>query len=277
MEAVTVKSQTGATAQIYTHGAHLTSWISSSGEELIFVSKKAIFKPPKAIRGGIPVCFPQFGKLGPLGQHGFARNSTFTVSSQTDCSVTLKFRPTPEQLEEAKFAHRFELAVSVTLGTNDRGEDTLTQTLEATNMSDAAFDITAALHTYFTVSSIDQVQITGVDNKFLDNTQDMKESTSEPGPVTFSGEVDRIYVKTPDNLQIVDKGKRRTITLHKEGLPDAVVWNPWAEKAKAMADFDDEEYKGMVCLEPALAASGPISLQPQQQWHAQQVLSVSNT
>ena len=67
-------------------------------------------------RGGIPVCFPQFGKLGPLGQHGFARNSSFTVASRTECSVTLKFRPSPDQLAEANFAHRFELTVSVSTG-----------------------------------------------------------------------------------------------------------------------------------------------------------------
>ena len=31
---------------------------------------------------------------------------------------------------------------------------------------------------------------------------------------------------------------------------DIVVWNPWVDKSKSMADFDDEGYRFMVSLEP---------------------------
>jgi glucose-6-phosphate 1-epimerase len=136
----------GGSAEVYLHGAHVTSWKSAAGEvrtrrwsiervsrrfsranerqthrrtlrraarapqELIFVSSKAVFKPPKAIRGGVPVCFPQFGGFGPLAQHGFARNSAFEVAGGGADTVTLALRPSPEQLK--LFPHDFLLKVT---------------------------------------------------------------------------------------------------------------------------------------------------------------------
>lgn len=80
-------------------------------QELIFVSKKAVFKPPKAIRGGVPVCFPQFGGFGPLQQHGFARNSAFEVVAGGPDTVALVLSPDAEQLK--LFPHAFRLKVTV--------------------------------------------------------------------------------------------------------------------------------------------------------------------
>eukprot|EP00879_Flechtneria_rotunda_P011257 GHRR01011758.1.p1 GENE.GHRR01011758.1~~GHRR01011758.1.p1 ORF type:complete len:150 (+),score=28.29 GHRR01011758.1:152-601(+) len=89
LEKLTLRSEKGATCEVYLHGAHIVSWKDASGRDILFTSKQAIFKPPKAIRGGVPVCFPQFGQLGPLGQHGFARNTNFELESEASNSATL--------------------------------------------------------------------------------------------------------------------------------------------------------------------------------------------
>ncbi|CAL8469848.1 g9390 [Coccomyxa elongata] len=268
LKKVQLQSAEGTSAEIFLHGAHVTSWKTSKGEEVLFVSKQAIYKPPKAIRGGIPVCFPQFGGFGPLSQHGFARNSEFTVSASAADSVTLSFTPREEQLN--LFSHPFELTVQVRVGS-----DTLEQTLTATNTGSEPFELTAALHTYFRISSIDKARVDGLQGvDYLDSLQEKERFTENGASVHFSGEVDRIYLATPGRLEVVDEAKGRAVVIEKEGFPDAVVWNPWIEKAAGMGDFGDEEYKEMVCLEPAVAGSGPVTLQPGASWSAKQMLSL---
>lgn len=85
-------------------------------------------------------------------------------------------------------------------------------------------------------------------------------------------QVDRIYVGVPSELQIRDSGAGSTVSVSTQNFPDAVVWNPWVDKAKAMAAFGDDEYQQMVCVEPAVAASGPVTLPPGEMWSAKQVL-----
>ncbi|CAK0757099.1 hypothetical protein CVIRNUC_002512 [Coccomyxa viridis] len=235
---------------------------------MLFLSNKAVFKPPKAIRGGIPICFPQFGGFGPLSQHGFCRNSDFELVDGGSTSVTLSMRTTEEQLK--LFPHRFELRVTISIG-----DEELEQTLEARNSGDEPFELTAALHTYIAVSSIEKAHVVGLKGvEYMDSLQDKKRLTEQGDSITFSEELDRIYLSTPDTLEVVDEGKKRAIQIEKEGFPDAVVWNPWIKKAAGMADFGDDEYKEMVCLEPAVAGSGPVALQPGKTWRAKQTLSV---
>ena len=100
-----------ATAEVYQHGATLTSW-AVGGRELLFLSPKAAFEAPKAIRGGVPVCFPQFAMLGPLAsQHGFARNREWQVADLTDSSVTLVLSSSEDTL--ALWPHPFQLEMTV--------------------------------------------------------------------------------------------------------------------------------------------------------------------
>ncbi|KAK9838368.1 hypothetical protein WJX81_007536 [Elliptochloris bilobata] len=268
LKKVVLKGPQGASAEVYLHGAHVTSWKSSAGEELIFVSKKAVFKPPKAIRGGVPVCFPQFGGFGPLQQHGFARNSAFEVVSGSADSVTLALRPDEEQLK--LFQHDFLLKVMVTVGA-----DRLEQRLSADNTGSGPLQFTTALHTYYTIDSIHNVRIEGLAGReYLDNLADKRRCTEAAPDVRFAGEVDRIYLDVPGPLRIMDGSSRGAIEVVRENLPDAVVWNPWIDKAAGMPDFGDEEYQTMICLEPAVAGSGPVELAPGATWTGAQVLSL---
>lgn len=268
MDKVVLKTAKGATAEVYLHGAHIVSFKTASGKDVIFVSKSAVFKPPKAIRGGVPVCFPQFGMLGPLGQHGFARNTAFEVVESSGGSIKLLLKASGS--EDERYRHPFELLVKVTLE-----DESLTQELLAKNTGDAPMGFTCALHTYYNVSSIDKVQIKGLDGTgYTDSLQGGKPLT-QAGDIVFGQEVDRIYLKTPDTIKIVEEGSDSSVVLTKVGFPDAVVWNPWVDKSKAMADFGDDEYKVMLCIEPAVAGSGTVTLGPGESWSAQQTIAVS--
>jgi glucose-6-phosphate 1-epimerase len=116
---VVLRSSGGSTAEIYLHGATLTRWTSADGADLLFLSSKADFSPPRAIRGGVPVCWPQFGDMGPVEQqHGFARNSQFKVAELSGDSVTLtladaKTDPEGGAHTPLEFSHPFRLAVKV--------------------------------------------------------------------------------------------------------------------------------------------------------------------
>ena len=279
MEKVLLREPGGASAQIHLYGGHVTSWKNDKGEELLFLSSKAIFKPPKAIRGGIPVCFPQFGGFGSLEQHGFARNRMWSIDTNPppppSVSVTgiskpyadLILKPSDDELKI--WPHNFELCQRIVLGLN--GE--LTSIIRVRNTDSKPFTFTFALHTYLSVSDISEVRIEGLETlDYLDNLHDKERFTEQGDAITFDAEVDRIYLGTPTKIAIIDHEKKRTFVLKKEGLPDAVVWNPWEKKAKSMSDFGDDEYKHMLCVEAA-AVEKSITLRPGEEWKARQEIS----
>lgn len=268
LEKLVLKSEAGATAELYLHGAHVTSWKDASGRDVLFTSGKALFAPPKAIRGGVPVCFPQFGMLGPLGQHGFARNTAFTVEARPNsASATLLLVATGE--EDEKYPHAFELRVRVELV----GGDTLLQELRVTNTGEEEMAFTCALHTYYRVDDIGAVAVEGLGGVTYTDSLAGGARVEQAGDVGFDREVDRIYLAAPDTgMRIVDRASGAAVEVRKTSFPDAVVWNPWVDKSRAMADFGDDEYKVMLCIEPAVAGSGPVKLAPGATWSGTQTL-----
>ena len=273
MEKILLQEPGGTTAQVHLHGGHVTSWKNEKGEELLFLSSKAVFKPPKAIRGGIPLCFPQFGGFGALEQHGFARNRMWSIDNNPPAPppvrpfVDLVLKPSEEELKI--WPHNFELYQRIMLGPS--GE--LTSVVRVRNVDTKPFTFTFALHTYFSVSDISEVRIEGLETlDYLDNLQDKERFTEQGDAITFDSEVDRIYLGTPTKIAIVDHEKKRTFVLKKEGLPDAVVWNPWEKKATSMSDFGDDEYRHMLCVE-AGAVEKAITLKPGEEWKARQEIS----
>lgn len=237
------------------------------------MSKEAVYAPPKAIRGGIPICWPQFGDMGPCKQqHGFARNREWTVAEQTQPnSVTLTLKDDTHSITD--FASAFELFMTLTIRGN-----TLRQELVVKNIGDVDFPFTAALHTYFTTGDITKTSITGLKGcKYLDSLENRVEKT-ETGDqdVVFDGEVDRIYCGIPDNnVEIIDASRNRKIKVSKSNFPDAVVWNPHIAKSAGMSDFGNDEWKEMVCLEVAQAGSGPVTVPAQGgEWRGSQTLEL---
>ncbi|XP_047316911.1 putative glucose-6-phosphate 1-epimerase [Impatiens glandulifera] len=278
LEKVILREVRGSSAEVYFYGGHVTSWKNDHGEELLFLSSKAIFQPPKAIRGGIPICFPQFSNLGPLEAHGFARNKIwvedpdpqpFPTSSTNKAFIDLILKPSDEDVKT--WPHRYEYRLRVTLGPG--GDLMLTSRIRNTNSDGKSFSFTFAYHNYFLVSDISEVRIEGLETvDYLDNLKDRQRFTEQGDAITFESEVDKIYVRTPTKIAILDHEKKRTFVLRKDGLPDAVVWNPWDKKAKAIADLGDEEYKHMLCVEAA-AIEKTITLKPGEEWKGRQELS----
>ncbi|XP_020226292.1 putative glucose-6-phosphate 1-epimerase [Cajanus cajan] len=278
LDKVLLRDARGSSAEVYLYGGHVTSWKNEHAEELLFLSSKAIFKPPKAIRGGIPICFPQFGSLGTLDQHGFARNRFWTID---DCPppfptntlnkafVDLILKPTEDDIKI--WPHSFEFRLRVALGPG--GDLMLTSRIRNTNIDGKPFSFTFAYHTYFSVSDISEVRVEGLETMdYLDNLQKKERFTEQGDALTFESEVDKVYLSTPTKIAILDHEKKRTFVLRKDGLPDAVVWNPWDKKAKAMSDFGDDEYKHMLCVEAA-AIEKPITLKPGEEWKGRLELS----
>ncbi|MCE3052403.1 hypothetical protein HAX54_052529 [Datura stramonium] len=249
----------------------------SSAERVnsFLVSSKAIFKPPKAIRGGIPICFPQFANHGPLESHGFARNRfwsidkdppPFPAATSSRAFVDLILKPSEEDLKIWPHSFEFRLRVALSPG----GDLMLTSRIRNTNTDGKPFTFTFAYHTYFSVSDISEVRVEGLET--LDYLENKERFTEQGDAITFESEVDKIYLSTPTKIAILDHEKKRTFVIRKDGLPDAVVWNPWDKKAKAMADFGDEEYKHMLCVEAA-AVEKSITLKPGEEWRGRQELS----
>ncbi|XP_016580265.1 putative glucose-6-phosphate 1-epimerase isoform X1 [Capsicum annuum] len=275
LEKVVLREVRGSSAEVYLYGGQVTSWKNDHREELLFVSSKAIFKPPKAIRGGIPICFPQFANRGSLESHGFARNRfwsidkdppPFPAATSSRAFVDLILKPSEEDLKI--WPHSFEFRLRVAL--SPAGDLMLTSRIRNTNIDGKPFTFTFAYHTYFSFSDISEVRVEGLET--LDYLENKERFTEQGDAITFESEVDKIYLSTPTKIAILDHEKKRTFVIRKDGLPDAVVWNPWDKKAKSMTDFGDEEYKHMLCVEAA-AVEKSVTLKPGEEWRGRQELS----
>eukprot|EP00887_Chlorella_sp_A99_P005880 scaffold1.g5880.t1 len=255
---IEIRGPGAASASISTHGGTLISWKNTAGKELLFVSSKAVLDGSKAIRGGVPVCFPQFGMLGPLAaQHGFARTSAWSVVEQAAGRAVLRLESSPATM--ALWPHAFQLTMVVEVG-----DDRLSQQLVVRNAGEAAFEFTAALHTYFRVSHINQASV----------------ETDAAHAVAIGSEVDRVYIGAPDALKIADAGASTALLVRKSGFEDAVVWSPWVDKARALADLGDDDYRSFLCLEVAQARlgtahSGAVTLPPSHEWSGSQHLELA--
>ncbi|MFZ2891455.1 D-hexose-6-phosphate mutarotase, partial [Sulfuricurvum sp.] len=206
-----------ATAAISVYGAHLLSYTFASDEnDLLFLSEKAIFKEGTPIRGGVPVCWPWFGpdpeKLG-RSDHGLARTrmwnvvSTYLLKDQ-ECSISFELSDTPETY--ALWPHRFRLILKVTVGKS------LTMELTTQNRDDTPFEITQALHTYFTVGDITQTKITGLEGfTYIDKTDESREKNDHT-PITIEAETDRVYPTDGGDIVIQNSALKRDICIDTE-------------------------------------------------------------
>ncbi|KAK3152279.1 hypothetical protein QOZ80_2BG0156770 [Eleusine coracana subsp. coracana] len=277
LEKFVLREARGSSVEVYLYGGQVTSWKSNSGQQLLFVSHKAHFKPPKAIRGGIQICFPQLGNHGVLEQHGFARNKFWSVDesppplpvSSSNCHIDLILKQTQEDLKIWPHSYEFRLRVAL----SPRGDLILTSRIRNTSSDGKPFQFTFAYHTYFSVSDISEVRVEGLETlDYFDHLQSKIRCTEQGDAVVFESEVDKIYLSAPQKVVIIDHEKKRTFVLRKDGLPDVVVWNPWDKKAKAMPDFGDEDYKNMLCV-GAAAIEKPITLKPGEEWQGRQEIS----
>lgn len=236
----------GFSVVVSEYGAHVLSWQDPAGRELLFVSEAAVYEKGKPIRGGIPLVFPQFSK-GKLPQHGFARVSGWKVIREqvsTSGAVSVTLRLVPDEAINAVWPHQFILEYDVVL------TDVLLTTMRVENTGPREFQFTSALHTYFRTSDISGVEVHGLNGtEFVDFLDQRKVSLETRSQIMIDGPIDRAYQDSPSTLSIVSKGDGRRYSVTKEGFSDTVVWNPWVETAKSIADLLPSEYSQMICVE----------------------------
>jgi glucose-6-phosphate 1-epimerase len=250
-----------AEGHVYLHGAHVTHYRPAGQRPLLFLSERIRFATGKAIRGGVPVIFPWFGARAghpEAPDHGFARTREWAVESVdpgSDGSVAVTLALEADDATRATWPHDFRLRHRVVFG------EQIEMTLEVENRSDHPFDFEEALHTYVLVGDVGQVSIAGLGGGvYIDKTDDMRRKTLAAGSLRLSGTTDRVFLNTGGTCTVTDPVLARRIVIEKTGSTTTVVWNPWQEKASAMADLGDEQWRSMLCVEAANAADNAVHL-----------------
>jgi len=231
-------------------------------EDLLFLGENAYYQPGKAIRGGIPLCWPWFGpdhsKRSNIN-HGFARTHVWTVGgveavSDYETKLQLKLSSSPEI--KTLWPHDFELTFEITVG------EELILDLKTRNSSTQPFVLTQAFHPYFRVGNIEQARVFGLENKsYIDKLED-GEANIQRGPLSLTGETDRIYDEIEKVLTIDDVLLGRQIQIHSNSK-NIVVWNPWLKASANMPDLKPNDYRDFICVEPGQVIIEPTENQPE--------------
>jgi glucose-6-phosphate 1-epimerase len=213
------------------------------------------------MRGGIPIVFPWFGpsRHTPTApQHGFARTATWHldgVETAGSGSLALTLSLGDDDVGSPFWPERFQAMYTVTFA------QTLSLRLAVQNHAEHSIVFEQALHSYFAISDITEIAISGlVGATSIDKTDAARRNLQTADLVTITAETDRVYLDTPRQCVIEDRGWRRRILIEKDGAASSVVWNPWVEKAAAMADLGDPAWRGMVCVETGNIADNEVRL-----------------
>jgi glucose-6-phosphate 1-epimerase len=263
----------GGWAMAEIHNAHAVASVSLCGGQalafqphgqapVLWASGHNLYQAGRPIRAGIPICWPWFGPhpTDPSQPaHGFVRTASWSVLSVAaliDGATQIRLRIKDSDLEERRWPYSFDLRCVVTVGAELRVE------LIMRNPGDTPYTCGGALHSYFNVSDVNAIAIYGLDGcDYLDQV-DGRQRKTQHGPVTIGAETDRVYLDTAATCTIEDPGLGRRIRVAKSGSHTTVVWNPWIEKARRLADFGDEEYHSMVCVETANAEADRVTVAP---------------
>jgi glucose-6-phosphate 1-epimerase len=259
---VSVANPAGSRVEVYLHGAHVTSWIPASADERLFLSAASEFRDGAAIRGGVPIVFPQFSNWGPLPKHGFARQQAWELISVGEGSA--RFQLCDSETTRAIWPHAFLAEFTVTVR-----ERQLLMELAITNRGEQPFNFTAALHTYLCVDDITVATIEGLAGLRYFDAMLKHEAVQAEAALTFPGEIDRVYF---DAAPMIVRDGQRSLEVQNIGFPDGVIWNPGAELAAALSDLDPDGYRRFVCVEAAIFRA-PITLEPYQTWRGGQTLT----
>lgn len=252
-----------AHAEISAHAGQVLSFRPlNEPQDLLFVSRQASFAPGKAIKGGIPVCWPWFGpdpEARGRPDHGFVRARPWKLLSteaMVDGTTRLRLGISDDESTRALWPRAFALELEITIG------ETLGLVLTTHNPGPLPMQITQGLHTYFSIGDVRQAQVLGLAGyDYIDKVGETARRT-QSGPINFDGPVNRIYLDTEDELIIDDPVFDRRIHIERGNSRSAVVWNPWIEQSRAMADFGDDEYPRMVCVETTNTADDAVEVAP---------------
>ena len=236
-------------ARVALHGAHVMSWCPTGHEEVLYLSPEAVYREGKAIRGGIPICWPWFNAHPSdpdLPSHGLVRNQFWKLESTDadDEGVLAKLRRTTEH---------WTVVATIRMGSS------LEVAIESTNLGDDQLLASGALHSYFRVGDVRQIIIKGLEDADYLDTVGQHTNRHQTGVIEIDREVDRYYDSSAA-VRLEDPSKERTILIDKENSPSTVVWNPWIEKAAALGDLPNEDYLAFACVETAVTNDRAVAL-----------------
>ena len=257
----------GSRAVVSALGGQLLSWQTADGREHLFLSERAVVDGSLPIRGGVPVCFPQFAGLGDLPKHGFLRTRIWQLESQRsgDDFALLTLRVTDDEASRALWPHAFTVELSVML---EAGR--LEIELSVDNSGETPFAFTGALHTYLRTQEVEDVSLKGLYGLDYRDTAAGDVHRRETGTeLTVDREIDRIYFALPRPLHL--EAGSLSLGIQQTHFPDVVVWNPWVERCVAFADMPEGGWRHMLCVEAAVVGQ-PVDLAPGENWHGRQTL-----
>ena len=265
-----------ARGEIYLNGGQVTSWVPAGQADVLFVSAASRWEAGRPIRGGIPVCFPWFGNRADDASapaHGFVRSTVWRLESidRTTSGIAVTVATSSNDETRARWPFDFRLTLRATFGA------ALHVDLTTVNTGSAPVTIEEALHTYYAVGDLTGLRITGLDGtRYLDKVEHFRERR-QVGDITIAAETDRVFLDTTAAVAILDPGLGRRILIDKRSSRATVVWNPWIDKARAMADLRDDDWTRMVCVETCNVQPAGIVVAPGQQHTMGMTVSVSPT
>lgn len=246
-----------AEARISLYGGHTLSYKPKRDHrERLWESQDAVLDGTKAIRGGIPVCWPWFGdhpsKNWPA--HGYMRTQQWHVVECVDSETGSVIKLKPEFSVGPGFDGNADLTLTVSVGNE------LSVQLTTKNVGAQSFEFGGALHSYFNIEDISQTQLHGLTGDFLDKTENYARKVT-PEAYRFHGETDNIHLSTESVLTIRTPGF--SIDIESLGQDSIVVWNPWIEKSQSMTDMPDYGYQFMLCVESAITQGVTLAVNEQ--------------
>ena len=266
---VVLRADDGATVDIHRHGAHVTSWRPAGDtENRLYLSPRSESGGSAAIRGGIPVIFPQFAAEGPLPRHGFARTSLWAlgcIAREADGAADAELVLRDNDDTRAIWAAAFRAVLAVTVVARQ-----LEVSLRVENLGESTFSFTAALHTYLRVHDVDDTELVGLRGTRYRVSGDATLLTDDADRLLVRDHIDRVYVGAPRRLELRERD--RTMIIEAEGFPDAVVWNPGPERAASMHDLESGDERRFVCVEAAVVQT-PVTLGAGRRWSGTQTLT----
>ena len=270
LPSVALLGPNGAQARVLLQGAHLLSWIPAGASEQLYLSPASALAAGSPVRGGVPVVFPQFAKLGPLAQHGFARTLPWQLDHAKSDAATAVLSLRDDATTRDLWPHKFTLSLRIKIM-----ERELLMELNCLNTGTTAFDFTSALHTYLALTDIDQAKVFGLEGlPYIDAIDQQEKKQSEALQAT-KAQLNHVYRQCqPDLLLHEQQGEAiRQIAIRQQGFSDIVAWNPGEAICGTLPDMAPLGYRNMLCIEAA-QLSQPVHLDPGQRWMGSQSLQL---
>lgn len=264
-----------AVGEIYLLGANVTSWKPRGREEVLFVSTQSRWEDGRAIRGGVPICFPWFGAKADdpkAPAHGFVRTKPWQLESiaQTGAGVTVSLFTESNENTKRWTTGEFRAVYRATFGSE------LGLELEITNTGKTSLHFEEALHAYLRVGNVEKGRVRGLDTvRYVDKTDSNREKTQQ-GELAITSETDRVYLDTAGAIELDDPILKRRTVITKENSRTTVVWNPWVERAHSLPDFADDEWRQMICIETSNVSDYSLALAPGQQHTMKALVTVDD-